>query len=121
LQAQPSEKKKWQYACRLFGMNSLKKGKMWHIDPLPHGDSVNSGCCYIMPATDTHTTIEQWSYATSFYAIAWKTGSCGNEHACNNRRMVFSVGSAPRLYSEHPRLAECSSTELSGVEWNGVK
>jgi hypothetical protein len=26
--------KKWWYACRLFGMNSLKEGEMWHIDPL---------------------------------------------------------------------------------------
>jgi hypothetical protein len=26
--AQPSEKKKWQYACRLFGTNSLKEGAM---------------------------------------------------------------------------------------------
>jgi hypothetical protein len=27
-QTQPSEKKKWQYACRLFMMNSLKEGAM---------------------------------------------------------------------------------------------
>jgi hypothetical protein len=30
----PSEKKKWRYTCRLFGMNSLKEGAMWHVDPL---------------------------------------------------------------------------------------
>jgi hypothetical protein len=32
------EKKKWRYACRLFGTNSLKEGAMGHIDPLPGND-----------------------------------------------------------------------------------
>jgi hypothetical protein len=32
--AQPSEKKKWQYTCRLLGVISLKEGAMWHVDPL---------------------------------------------------------------------------------------
>jgi hypothetical protein len=27
-------KKKWQYADRLFGTNSLKEGAMWQVDPL---------------------------------------------------------------------------------------
>jgi hypothetical protein len=44
-QAQPADKMKWQYACRLFGMNSLKAGEMWHIDLLPISDSVNSSRC----------------------------------------------------------------------------
>jgi hypothetical protein len=33
-QTQPLEKKKWQYAHRLFRKNSLKEGAMWHIDLL---------------------------------------------------------------------------------------
>jgi hypothetical protein len=33
-QAQPTDKKKWWYACRLFRTNSLKKGAVWRIDPL---------------------------------------------------------------------------------------
>jgi hypothetical protein len=36
-QAQPSEKK-WRYACKLFGMNSLKEGAMWHVDLLLGND-----------------------------------------------------------------------------------
>jgi hypothetical protein len=31
--AQISDKKKWRYACRLFGTNSLKEGAIWRIDP----------------------------------------------------------------------------------------
>jgi hypothetical protein len=31
--------KEWQYACRLFGTNSLKEGAMWHVDPLLGNDS----------------------------------------------------------------------------------
>jgi hypothetical protein len=31
---QPSEKKKWRYACRLFEMNIFKKGAMCRIDLL---------------------------------------------------------------------------------------
>jgi hypothetical protein len=27
-------KKKWRYACRLFGTNNLNEGAMWHVDPL---------------------------------------------------------------------------------------
>jgi hypothetical protein len=30
----PLEKKKWRYACRPFGTNSLKVGATWHVDPL---------------------------------------------------------------------------------------
>jgi hypothetical protein len=37
-QAQPLEKKKWQYTCRLFWMNNLKKGAMQHVDPLLGND-----------------------------------------------------------------------------------
>jgi hypothetical protein len=36
--AQPLDKKKWLYACRLFGTNSLKEGAMWHVDPLLDND-----------------------------------------------------------------------------------
>jgi hypothetical protein len=32
--AQPLEKKKWRYACRLIGTNSLKERAMWHAGPL---------------------------------------------------------------------------------------
>jgi hypothetical protein len=32
--AQPSEKRKWRYICRLFRTNKLKWGAMWHVDPL---------------------------------------------------------------------------------------
>jgi hypothetical protein len=35
--AQPSEKK-WRYACRLFGTNSLKEGAIWHVDSLLGND-----------------------------------------------------------------------------------
>jgi hypothetical protein len=28
------EKKNWWYASRLFGMNSLEEGAMWHVDPV---------------------------------------------------------------------------------------
>jgi hypothetical protein len=31
---QPSEKKKWRYACRLFETNSLTEGAMRHVDLL---------------------------------------------------------------------------------------
>jgi hypothetical protein len=31
--SKPSEKK-WRYACRLFGTNTLKEGAMWYVDPL---------------------------------------------------------------------------------------
>jgi hypothetical protein len=37
-EAKPSEKKKWQYACRLFRTNSLKDEPMWHIDLLLGND-----------------------------------------------------------------------------------
>jgi hypothetical protein len=38
-QAQPSEKKKWWYACRLFRTNSLlKEGAVWHVDTLLGND-----------------------------------------------------------------------------------
>jgi hypothetical protein len=37
-QAQPSEKKKCWYACRLFGRNCFKEGAVWHIDPLLGND-----------------------------------------------------------------------------------
>jgi hypothetical protein len=33
-QTQLSEKKKGQYACRLFRTNSLMEGVMWHTDAL---------------------------------------------------------------------------------------
>jgi hypothetical protein len=33
-QTQPSEKKKWLYACRPFRTNSHKEGAVWHLDPL---------------------------------------------------------------------------------------
>jgi hypothetical protein len=33
-QAQPSDKKKWWYACRLFRTNSLTEAAVWCIDPL---------------------------------------------------------------------------------------
>jgi hypothetical protein len=33
------EKKKCCYACRLFGMDILKEGAMWHVDLL-----IGSGC-----------------------------------------------------------------------------
>jgi hypothetical protein len=32
--AQPSETRKWQYACRLFWKNSLKEEAVRHVDPL---------------------------------------------------------------------------------------
>jgi hypothetical protein len=31
-QTQPSEEKKWRYACRPLGANCLKKGAMWRTD-----------------------------------------------------------------------------------------
>jgi hypothetical protein len=37
-QAQPSEKKKLRYSCRLFRTNSLKEGAVWHVDPLLDND-----------------------------------------------------------------------------------
>jgi hypothetical protein len=37
-QAKPLEKKKWWYACRLFGTNSLKEGAMWLVHLLPGND-----------------------------------------------------------------------------------
>jgi hypothetical protein len=37
-QAQPQEKLKWRSACRLFVMNSLREGGMWHVDPLLGND-----------------------------------------------------------------------------------
>jgi hypothetical protein len=40
--AQPLEKKKWQYACRLFRTKSLKEGAMWHVDPLSGNDRKTS-------------------------------------------------------------------------------
>jgi hypothetical protein len=30
-QVQPSEKKKWRYACRLFETNRLQEGAKWHV------------------------------------------------------------------------------------------
>jgi hypothetical protein len=36
-QAQPSGKKKWPYACRLFRTKSLTEGAI-HVDPLLHND-----------------------------------------------------------------------------------
>jgi hypothetical protein len=36
------------------------------IDPLLSGDSVNSGRCYVTPATYTHATTEQRGYAARF-------------------------------------------------------
>jgi hypothetical protein len=36
--AQPLEKKKWQYACRLFGINSLKQGATWYVGVLLGND-----------------------------------------------------------------------------------
>jgi hypothetical protein len=41
-QAQPLGKKKWQYACWLSGMNKLKEGFMWHVDPLLGNDGERS-------------------------------------------------------------------------------
>jgi hypothetical protein len=38
------------------------------IDPLLSGDSVNSGRCYVTPATYTNATIKQRGYATRFKA-----------------------------------------------------
>jgi hypothetical protein len=32
------EMKKWWYACRLFGMTSLKEGTMWCVEPLLGSD-----------------------------------------------------------------------------------
>jgi hypothetical protein len=40
----PSEKKKWQYACRLFETNSHKVGAMSHIDLLLGNDHGISKC-----------------------------------------------------------------------------
>jgi hypothetical protein len=40
-QVQPSEKKKWQFACGLFGMNNIKEGALWHIGPLLSNRFVN--------------------------------------------------------------------------------
>jgi hypothetical protein len=34
----PQKKKKCRYACRLFGINGLKEGTLWHIDPLVGND-----------------------------------------------------------------------------------
>jgi hypothetical protein len=36
--SQPSEKKKWWYACTLVGMTSLKVTVLWHVDPLLGND-----------------------------------------------------------------------------------
>jgi hypothetical protein len=38
-ETKPSEKKKWRYACRLFGMNSRKDETVWHVDL-----SLGNGC-----------------------------------------------------------------------------
>jgi hypothetical protein len=42
--ALPSEEMKWRYACRLFGMNSLKDGAMWHEDLLLGNENEISNC-----------------------------------------------------------------------------
>jgi hypothetical protein len=44
-QAQPLEKKKWRYTCRLFGSNSIKEEPMWHVGTLLNIGSVNNGRC----------------------------------------------------------------------------
>jgi hypothetical protein len=41
-EAKPSEKKKRQYACRLFWTNSLTDEAMWHIDLLLGNDCKRS-------------------------------------------------------------------------------
>jgi hypothetical protein len=40
--AQPSDKKKWRQACRLFETNNLKEEAVWHVEPLLGNDSETS-------------------------------------------------------------------------------
>jgi hypothetical protein len=56
---QSSEKKKWRYACRLFGMNSLTEGAMWQIDPfLGKGHETNNQTTTIaMQQLHKYTTV----------------------------------------------------------------
>jgi hypothetical protein len=72
-QAQPSEKKKCRYACRLLGPNSLKEGAMQHVDPLLGGDREIGDCTA---------------------AVAW-------QRPTNNRKMVFSTRSAKQLLNSN--------------------
>jgi hypothetical protein len=37
----PERKERW-YTVRLFGMNSLKEGAMWHVNALPGNGSINT-------------------------------------------------------------------------------
>jgi hypothetical protein len=95
-QAQPSENKKWRYACRLFVTNNLKEGAMWSIDPLLSGDSLNSGRYYLTPAAYTYVV-----------------------RSCNSRRGVASgvfCGSAPRLLW----LDGQSPVRVGWVQWREV-
>jgi hypothetical protein len=46
-QAQPSEKKKWWYAGRPSGINSLEEGAMWHVDQLlGNGIKINNATTF---------------------------------------------------------------------------
>jgi hypothetical protein len=41
-----SEEEKWWYACRLLGMNSFKKGAMWHVSAESQNfEASRDSCC----------------------------------------------------------------------------
>jgi hypothetical protein len=58
-EAQPMEKKKWRYTCRLFGMNSLKEGAMWDVDPLLSSNHKISS--YTTPLLDSGKVVITWA------------------------------------------------------------
>jgi hypothetical protein len=63
----------------------------------------------IADTDDDLTTVLSGIVACTVVAMQWtnqQTRSRGKEHACNNRRVVFSVRSAPRLYNKNPRPAD---------------
>jgi hypothetical protein len=65
-QEQPLEKKKWWYACKLFGMNSLKERAMWYIySLLGKGSGTNSGTTAIARQMPVH----QW---TGCVVVMWE-------------------------------------------------
>jgi hypothetical protein len=58
--AQPSEKKKWWYACKLFRTNSLKEEAMWHVDLLLGNNREISSHTTPVARQQIHNT-QQWS------------------------------------------------------------
>jgi hypothetical protein len=45
----------WWYTCKLFGMNSLKGGAMWYVDPLLGNDCEISNCVTAVPPLEAIT------------------------------------------------------------------